>query len=169
MRLRLPIGRICMSLALMGSLALPGRGLRAEEPRHDWSRVQALPVGQKIIVKLFKGMGPKVKGVYVSSDAGHIVVRRRNAQAVTIPKDHVRLVVGKERQRHAVLIGAVAGFAIGAGLSTIGDFRQPLGALLIGGPFAGIGALIGFAFQAGGKHFVVYQAENQDPRASRTP
>ena len=169
MRLRFPIGRIRMSLALMLALALPGPGLRAEEPRHDWSRVQALPADQKIVVKLFKGMGPKVKGAYVSSDAGHIVVRRRNAQAVTIPKDHVRLVVGKERQRHAVLIGAVAGFAIGAGLSTIGDFRQPLGALLIGGPFAGIGALIGFAFQAGGKHIVVYQAENQDPRASRTP
>lgn len=158
-----------VSLCLMISLAWMGPGLHAEEPRHDWSRVQALPADQKVVVKSFKGMGPKVKGVYVSSDADRLIVRRQNGQAVTIPKDHVRLVVGKERQRHAVLIGAVAGFAIGAGLSTIGDFRQPLGALLIGGPFAGIGALIGFAFQAGGKHIVVYQVENQDPRASRAP
>ena len=158
-----------VSLCLMISLAWMGPGLRAEEPRHDWSRVQVLPADQKIVVKSFRGMGPKVKGVYVSSDADRLIVRKQNGQTVTIPKDRIRLVLGKERQRHAVLIGAVAGFAIGAGLSTIGDFRQPLGALLIGGPFAGIGALIGFAFQAGGKHIVVYQAENQDPRGSRTP
>ena len=106
MRLRFPVGRICMSLALMVSLALPRLGLRAEEPRRDWSRVRALPVGQKIVVKSFKGMGPKVKGAYVSSDADQIVVRRQNGQAVTIPKDQIRQVVRKGRIRHAGLIGA---------------------------------------------------------------
>lgn len=170
MRFRFPIVRNCLGLALMVSLAWPGPPrLHAEEPRQDWSRVQPLPAGQKIVVKSFKGMGPKVKGAYVSSDADRLIVRRQNGQAVTIPKDQIRLVVGKERQRHGVLIGAAAGFAIGVGLSTVGDFRQPLGALLIGGPFAGIGALIGFAIQVGGKHSIVYQAENPDRSVSATP
>ena len=87
MRLRFLIGRICMSLALMVSLALPVPGLHAEEPRQDWSRVQALPADQKIVVKSFKGMGPKVKGVYVSSDADRLIVRKQNGQTVNIPKD----------------------------------------------------------------------------------
>ncbi len=164
------MAKLCTSLALMLVLACSGPPrLHAEEPRQDWSRVQALPAGQKIVVKSFKGMGPKVKGAYVSSDAARLIVRRQDGQTVTIPKDQIRKVVGKERQRHGVLIGAAAGFAIGVGLSTVGDFRQPLGALLIGGPFAGIGALIGFAVQTGGKHFVVYQAENPDRSGSTTP
>ena len=169
MRIEFLIVRKCLGLALMLSLVWLGPGLRAEEPRQDWSRVQALPADQKIVVKSFKGMGPKVKGVYVSSDADRLIVRKQNGQAVTIPKDQIRRVVQKGRIRHAGLIGAAAGFAIGAGLSTTGGFRQPLGALLIGGAFAGIGALIGFAVQVGGRHFVVYQAENQAPRASTTP
>ena len=65
-----------MCLGLMVSLALPGPGLHAEEPRQDWSRVQALPADQKIVVKSFKGMGPKVKGAYVSSDADRLIVRK---------------------------------------------------------------------------------------------
>ena len=113
MRLVFLIGRVCIGLGLMVSLAWLGPGLRAEEHWHDWSRVQALQPGQKIVVKSFKGMGPKVKGTYVSSDAGHLVVRRLNDQSVTIPKDQIRQVVRKRRIRRAVLIGAAAGFAMG--------------------------------------------------------
>ena len=116
--------RICIGLAMMVSLAWLGPGLRAEEPWQDWNRVQALQPGQKIVVKAFKGRGPKVVGTYVSSDAGHLVVRRRNGQAVTISKDHIRQVVRKRRVRHAVKIGAAAGFAIMASLTLsvpIGD------------------------------------------------
>ena len=169
MRLRFPIGRICMSLALMVSLALPG--LRAEEPRRDWSRMQALPADQKIVVKPFKGMGPKVKGAYVSSDAERLIVRKQNGQAVTIPKDHIRLVLGKERQRHTVWISAVAGFAImsiWSGVAGGSDFTAWY-LLVYGGAGAGIGALIGLAAKAAGGKYIVYQSENPDRRASRTP
>ncbi len=171
MRLRLPIGRICMSLALMVSLALQGPGLRAEEPRRDWSRVQALPADQKIVVKPFKGMSPKVKGAYVSSDAERLIVRKQNGQSVTIPKDHIRLVLGKERQRHTVWISAVAGFAIASiwsGVAGGADFTAAY-LLVFGGAGAGIGALVGLAARAAGKTYVVYRAENPDPRASKTP
>lgn len=159
------------SLCLIVSLALPGPGLRAEEPRQDWSRVQALPADQKIVVKSFKGMGPKVKGAYVASDAGNLVVRKQNGQTVTIPKDRIRLVLGKERQRHTVWISAAAGFAtlsIWSAVAGGSDFTAWY-LLVFGGAGAGIGALVGLAAKSAGKKYIVYQAENPDRRASRSP
>ena len=142
----------------------------SEARKADWSRVQALQPGQKIVVMAFKGMGPKVKGAYVSSDAAHLVVRRQSGQAVSIPKDHIRQVVLKRRIRHAVKIGAAAGFAVMASLTlTDKDFAQPIAALYFGGAGAGIGALVGFAVRAARKNIIVYKAENQDVGASRTP
>ena len=91
--------------------------------------MQELPVGQQIVVKLFKGMSPKVKGTYVSSNAGQIVVRRQNGQAATISKERIHLVARKRRVRHTVLIGTVAGFGIGASLTSGKDFVQPYSAL----------------------------------------
>ena len=169
MRLGFLIGRGCTGLGLMVSLAWLGPGLRAEEAWHNWSRVQALQPGQKVVVKSFKGMDPKVVGTYVSSDAGQLVVRMRNDQAVTISKDQIRQVVRKGRIRHAVLIGAAAGFAIMAGLTIGQGFNQPLGALIFGGAGAGLGTLGGLAVQAMGKSSIVYRAEKQDRRASRAP
>ena len=160
-----------VSLCLMFSLAWMGPGLRAEEPRRDWSRVQALPADQKIVVKSFKGMGSKVKGVYVSSDADRLIVRRQNGQTVTIPKDHIRQVVRKGRIRHAGLIGAAAGFAImsiWSGVAGGSDFTAWY-LLVFGGAGAGLGALVGFPVQVMGNNPIVYKAENQAPRASKTP
>ena len=172
MRHRVAIGRQCIGFGLMVSLAWLGPGLRAEEARRDWSRVQALPSGQQIVVKPFKGMGPKVKGAYVSSDAGHLVVRRQHGQAVTIPKDRIRLVARKRRIRllHAIGIGAAAGFAVMA-IWTLGegDFDQPRGALFVGGVGAALGTLGGFAVRAMGMDSIVYQAENQDVGPSKNP
>ena len=129
--------------------------------------------GQRIVVKPFKGMGPKVVGTYVSSDAGHLVVRRGNGQDVSIPKDHIRVVVRKRRipLRPAVVIGAVAGFILCASWTLgEGDFDQPRAALFFGGAGTGLGALGGLAAQAIGLGIrpVVYQAEKQDRRASKT-
>lgn len=169
MRLGFLIGRGCTGLGLMVSLAWPGPELRADEHWRDWSRVQALQPCRKLVVKSFKGMGAKVKGTYVSSDAGQLVVRMRNDQTVTIPKHEIRQVVRKGRIRHAVLIGAAVGFAIMAGLTIGQSFNQPLGALIFGGAGAGLGTLGGLAVQAIGKSSIVYRAEKQDRRASRTP
>ena len=115
-------------------------------------------------------MDPKVVGTYVSSDAGHLIVRMRNDQTVTIPKDQIRQVVRKRRIRHAVKIGAAAGFAIMAGLSLReSDLIQPAGNLIIGGVGAGLGTLGGLAFRSLQANYIVYQAERQDLNASKTP
>lgn len=169
MRLGFLIGRKCIGLGLMVSLAWLVPGLRAEEHWHDWSRVQALQPGQKVVVKSFKGMDPKVVGTYVSSDAGNLVVRMRNDQTVTIPKDRIRQVVRKRRIRRAVLIGAVAGSAIMAGL-TLGesDFIQPAAALFYGAVGAGLGVLGGLAVRAVRGNYIVYRAENRGRSPSKT-
>ncbi len=170
MRFVFLIGRHCACLGLMVSLSWLGPGLRAEEAWHDWRRVQALQPGQKVVVKSFKGMDPKVVGTYVSSDADSFIVRRENGLTVTIPKDQIRQVVWKRRIRHAVKIGAAAGFAIMAGL-TLGenDLIQPAGTLIFGGGGAGLGALGGLAVRAVRGTYIVYRAENRDRRVSRTP
>ncbi len=164
MRLGFLIGRGCTGLGLMVSLAWLGPGLRADEHWQDWSRVQALQPGQKIVVRSFKGMESKVVGTYVASDAGLLVVRMRNDQAVTISKDHIRQVVRKRRIRHAVKIGAAAGFAIMAGL-TLGesDFIQPIAALYFGGVGAGLGTLGGFAVRALRENYIVYRVRESGP------
>ena len=134
----------------------------SEAKKADWSRVQALQPGQKIVVRAFKGRGPKVQGAYVSSDAAHLVVRRQSGQTVSIPKDHIRVVLGKRRVRHAVLIGAAAGFALLAiAFSVAGgaDFTADY-ILVFGGAGAGLGALTGLAIRAAGGNYMVYQAEN---------
>ena len=161
-----------VGLCLMISLAWMGPGLHAEEPRHDWSRVQALPADQKIVVKAFKGMGPKVKGVYVSSDAEQLIVRKQNGEVVTIPKDRIRRVLGTERIRHTVKVGAAVGFAIMAISIAVTGGAADLGVLgfsIYGAAGAGLGALIGLAAGASPNRYVVYRAENPDPRASKTP
>ena len=161
-----------VSLCLMISLASMGPGLHAEEPRHDWSRVQALPADQKVVVKPFKGMGPKVKGVYVSSDAERLIIRKQNGQTVTIPKDRIRRVLGSERMRHTVKGGAAVGFAIMAiAIAVTGGAADlgVLGFLVYGGAGAGLGALIGLAAGAAPNRYIVYRAENPDLRASKTP
>lgn len=170
MRLVFLIGRHCACLGLMVSLAWLGPWLRAEEAWHDWRRVQALQPGQKVVVKSFKGMDPKVVGTYVSSDADSLIVRGENGLTVTIPKDRIRQVVWKRRIRHAVKIGAAVGFAIMAGLTlTDKDFAQPIAALIFGGAGAGIGALVGLAVRDVRGTYIVYRAGNRDRRASRTP
>ena len=163
-RLVFLIGRVCTGLGLMVSLAWLGPGLRAEEAWHDWSRVQALQPGLKVVVKSFKGMDPKVVGAYVSSDADSLIVRRENGLTVTIPKDRIRQVVRKRRIRHAVKIGAAAGFAIMAGLSLReSDLIQPAGNLIIGGVGAGLGTLGGFAFRAVWGNYTVYRVRESGP------
>ena len=170
MRLGFLIGRGCTGLGLMVSLAWLGPGLRADEHWHNWSRVQALQPGRKLVVKSFNGMDPKVVGAYVSSDAGQLVVRMRNDQTVTIPKHQIRQVVRKRRIRHAVKIGAAAGFAIMAGLSLReSDLIQPASSLIIGGVGAGLGTLGGLAVRAVRGNYIVYRAENQGRRAPRAP
>ena len=110
--------------------------------------MQALPHNVKTTVWLYEDAAPRESGMIKgrfewatadsitlrSSDAGNHVDKRRNGRAVTIPKDHIRMVSGKIRFRNAARNGAIAGFAVMAGLTLAGeDFAQPYAALIFGG------------------------------------
>ena len=142
-------------LTLVAAAAALGQSNGGEERFRDWSRVHELQPGQRLVVRPFKGMGSKAVATHVSSDAAGIVVRLRNDQELEISKERIRSVVRRKRMRHAVLIGAGAGFAVVAVLTLIApDFSQPASALILGGGGAGLGALGGLAFRT----TIVYRA-----------
>ena len=153
-----------MGLALLTAVPHLGPGLKAEqktqEPVYDWGRVRALKPGRQIVVRPFKGMGRKVVGDYVSSDAAGIVVRMKDGQEVAIPKERIRQVTRRKRMRYAVLIGAAVGFAILATMAAgVSDFVQPSAALVAGAMGAGLGALGGFAVRRAGRiPLIIYRA-----------
>ena len=155
---------LCWGLALLTAAPYLGPGLRAEQradaPQYDWGRVRALKPGRRIAVRPFKGMGRKVVGDYVSSDAAGIVVRPKDGQEVALPKERIRQVTRHKRMRHAVLIGAAVGFAILATMAAgVGDFEQPAAALIAGGMGAGLGALGGLAVRGAGRiPLIIYKA-----------
>ena len=155
---------LCMGLALLTAVPYLGPGLRAEQradaPQYDWGRVRALKPGRRIAVRPFKGMGRKVVGDYVSSDAAGIVVRPKDGQEVAIPKERIRRVTRRKRVRYAVLIGAAVGatiLAVWAG--GVDDFVASVPAAF-GAMGAGLGALGGLAVRGvvGRTPLIIYEA-----------
>ena len=148
------------ALALAATGAVAAQSGDGDERFRDWGRIHELQPDQQIVVRPFKGMGNKVFATYVSSDATGIVVRLKNDQELEISKDRIRSVIRRKRMRNAVLIGAVAGFAVMAALTLdpAADLIQPLGALLFGGIGAGIGAASGGLVRHIGRNMTVYQA-----------
>ena len=148
------------ALALAASGVVAAQTGDGDERFRDWGRVHKLQPDQQIVVHPFKGMGNKVFATDVSSDATGIFVRLKNDQELEISKDRIRSVIRRKRMRNAVLIGAVAGFAVMAALTLdpAADLSQPLGALLFGGVGAGIGAASGGPVRFDGHNMTVYQA-----------
>ena len=106
--------------------------LRAERPR--------LPADETLVVRLHRGMGPKVVGDWVASDAETLTVRNRYGREVRVDWDSVRSI--KTKNRNAGLwAGMLAGAAVaGAALAADGGDAGPAGAA-----FVGAGACMGGA------------------------
>lgn len=157
-------------LALFVAGAALAQASGGAERFHDWGRVHELQPGRLLVVRPFEGMGRKVVGTYVSSDATGIVVRLRNDQELELSKERVRSVTRRKRMRHAVLIGAGIGFAA-LGLPSVAeaDFTQPAGILLFGGIGAGLGALGGLLARGIGRTMVVYRAPKRPRGQSGNP
>ena len=151
-----------MGLAFLSAVPHLGPGLRAEEeteePVYDWGRVRALTPGRRLAVRPFKGVGSKVVGDYVSSDAAGLVVRTKDGQAVAIPKERIRQVKRRKQMRYVVLIGAAVGAAILAVWAARVDDFVPSAAAGFGAMGAGLGALGGFAVSRAGRTSLVYRA-----------
>ena len=126
----------------------------------DWSAVQALGQGEKIVVRLREG--DRLSGRFESA-TDLLLNFRHDGRTVSLNRESIQRVQlnrGKSRLNGALLgagIGAGGGAAFGGYLYSLGDFNGSTipGFGVIG---AGIGAGIGAALGKGNKNETIYEA-----------
>ncbi|HEX8502499.1 MAG TPA: hypothetical protein VF659_18095 [Pyrinomonadaceae bacterium] len=134
----------------------------AATPPADWSAVQALSAGEKIVVRTKDG--DRLTGRFDS--ASDLLINFTDGRRrVSLTRESIRLVQldrGNSRGRGALMgaaIGAAAGFAVGAVLYF--PFRDDMVASTVPATTAlgaGIGAGIGVSTGKGKKNVTVYEA-----------
>ena len=129
-------------------------------PPADWSAVQALSPGRKIVVRTKDG--DRLTGRFDSA-TDLLLNFTDGRRKVSLTRESIRVVQldrGNSRGKGTLFgaaIGAGAGFAVGGWVYSQGDFVGsviPVGALI----GAGIGAGIGAATGKGNKNETVYEA-----------
>jgi hypothetical protein len=127
--------------------------------RGDWSAVQTLSPGEKIVVRLKDG--DRLKGSFDSANDTGINFKHDGKQ-VTLTRESIgRVQINRGKAR---LKGALAGAAIGGGLGTAGGgYLVARGAnvpALVGSSIFGAaaGAAIGAAFGLGTNYDTIYEA-----------
>ena len=162
-----------LTLALVFALALvpataaaqtkfaPVLAKPAAAPPADWSAVQTLSRGQKIVVRTMDG--DRLTGRFDSATDLLLNYEEDNGRKVSLKRESIKLVQlnrGKSRLNSALLgaaIGGGGGLAIGGWAYAQGDFHPSVvyGPGLLG---AGIGAGIGGALGKGNKNETIYEA-----------
>jgi hypothetical protein len=161
MHKRLIAPALALVFALAPSLSVAARQ-RGPERQSDWSAVQALAPGEKLVVRTKDG--DRITGRFVSATDLLLVVKHGETD-MSFARDNVRLVQlnrGKSRLKGALFgaaIGAGAGFAVGGSLY-FPHRDEIIGAVVPGATVlgAGIGAGIGSAFAKGNKNVTIYEA-----------
>ncbi len=153
-----------LALALLFTLAPVAHvSAKTPEPAADWSAVQSLRAGQKIIVRTKDG--DRLTGTFDSA-TDLLINFTDDGKKVSLTRESIRLVQlnrSKSRLNGALLgaaIGGGAAFAIGGWVYSQGngDFNS----LVVYGPGlvgTGIGAGIGAATGKGNKNETVYEAQ----------
>jgi len=124
----------------------------------DWAQVQALAPGAQVEVKQFS-VGGVVRGTIESVSDEALVIQRKTV-GMTVDRADVQRVrlCSAEKSKS----GRITGAAILGGLSVpaaaISDGASPWGRVAIVPAYAGIGYLIGWAFD-GPKRITIYKAE----------
>jgi hypothetical protein len=156
------ISRIFASI-LVCALALaltPSALAQSKGARGDWSDVQALSPGEKIVVRTKDG--DRLTGRFDSA-SDLLINFTHDGKKVSLTRESIRRVQinrGKSRLNGALLgaaIGGGGGAAAGGWVYSQGDFNSVVvhGSALVG---AGIGAGIGAALGKGNKNETVYEA-----------
>jgi hypothetical protein len=152
---------LTLGLALAFALATaPAASAQTRRAADDWSAVQSLSAGQKIIVRTKDG--DRLTGRFDS--ASDLVVNfTDDGRKVSLTRESIKLVQlnrGKSRLNGALLgaaIGGGGGLIIGGSAYAQGDFNSAV----VYGPGAlgaGIGAGIGAALGKGNKNETIYEA-----------
>jgi hypothetical protein len=133
-------------------------------PSNEWSSVQALRAGEKLVVK--KTDGKQVKGEMIEASDTTLTIDR-DGKPLSIPRADVRQVyvrAGKAEKGKWAAIGAGIGAGAGTGIGAIkyspnvDDSELFIGmGLLIG---AGVGAVTGMLFGKGQRKRVLVYSTN---------
>jgi hypothetical protein len=162
MNKRLYAAALALLLALAPAHGAAARQRTAAPAGGDWSAVQALAPGEKLVVRTRDG--DRVAGRFVSANDLLLVIRHDETD-MSFARDNVRLVQlnrGKSRLKGALFGAAVGG---GAGLATGSILYFPYRDDMVGSTVpaftalgAGIGAGIGAALGKGNKNVTIYEA-----------
>lgn len=147
--------RASRPLRLLCSILISTAAVHAQSS--DWGQVRALPPGAQVSVIRFSGTG-EIRG-QVQSVSEEVLTVQQKSDVTTIDRAEVRRVrlITKEKSKTGRVTGAVILGSLGV-LGAIGsDGNAASRAAGIGG-FAGIGYLIGWAFD-GRKRIIVYEAD----------
>ena len=155
---------LTLALALAFAPALDVRAQRrgVAPARGDWSAVEALAPGEKLVVRTRDG--ERLAGRFVSASDLLLVVRHGETD-ISLARDNVRLVQlnrGKSRLKGMLFgaaIGAGAGFGVGGVLYF--PYRDDMAGVTVPaftGLGAAVGAGIGAALAKGNKNVTVYEA-----------
>jgi len=152
---------------LLSSLLLSTVTVSAQTGTNDWSRLNAVPAGSELSVKLksgntIKGTLSRVSDTTLSLTVKHAAQDLRREDVASVHQ------VTKKSAGKETLIGAGVGAGAGAVLGAIGDtadennFFDTDGLLTAAGAIlgAGIGAVAGFLIgRSGRKRMLVYEAK----------
>jgi len=161
-----------ISLALIivttfSSTVVAGQGASSTKPFGDWSAINSVPSGDKLLVKLKNGQSVEGKLNSVSNDALSLSVK---GKSMDVKKDEVLSVyhVTGNSATKATLIGLAVGAGGGTAIGLAGssgddgfnkiDHAATAGLAVIG---AGAGATIGYLIgRKSKKRVLIYQASN---------
>lgn len=151
-----------LALMLVAAQARPALARQKGVATGDWSTVQAIPSGEKIVVRTKDGK--RFEGTFDSA-TDLIIALKRDGKSTAVERERVRRVSrkgGKSRKNGALwgaAIGGGSGLAVGGGLYQ-GSESDFVGAIIpvttiLG---AGIGAAIGALLGKGKKDVTIYEA-----------
>jgi len=152
---------------LLSSLLLSTATVSAQTATNDWARLNAVPTGSKLSVKLKSGKS--VDGTLNNVSETTLSLSVKNA-AQDLRREDVASVyqVTKKSTGKATLIGLGVGAGVGAAIGVVGDnanehsFLDTDGILTAAGAIlgGGVGALSGFFIgRSSKKRVLVYQAK----------
>ena len=160
-RRMLAFGLALIFLAAQSALAQAQQASGGAEG--SWDSVRAVPLGEKIVVRLKDGksLQGRLGGV---SDSGLNITR--NKSTININRTEVQRIhrVVSKSGAQSALIGAGVGVAVGAGGTAAVDATDDrggvrAGALLLPLVGAGTGALIGLAIGRRQKRVLIYESQ----------
>ena len=152
---------LALALSLLPAALSPAANAQTQaRPAGDWSAVQALKQGEKIVVRLKEG--DRFSGRFESAN-DLLLNFRHDGRTVSFTREiilRVQLNRGTSRLNGALLgaaIGGGGGAGFGGYLYSLGDFNSGIvyGPAALG---AGIGAGIGAALGKGRKNVTIYEA-----------